>query len=192
MSDEHVQRIMVEAERPRFVGYAGFITRLMAMIVDLLIIFAIWVFSGVALNFVVQTSGISELSKLIEELFVWIMPIRQTIFGILVELTSLLGLSQIYFTFFYSFGGASIGKYLMGLRVVRADGRPLKPARAALRTLAYAISTAVLYAGFLNVLVDDRRRAWHDLLTGTVVVHSWRAYPGLEGEGAAGTLLELP
>jgi uncharacterized RDD family membrane protein YckC len=180
MSDKYVQQVMVEAEGPRFVGYAGFITRLMAMVVDLLIIFVIWIFSGIALNFIIQTSGISELSKLIEELFTWIMPLRQTIFGIVVELTSWLGLSQIYFTFFYSFGGASIGKHLMGLRVVRTDGRPLKPARAALRTLAYALSTAVLYAGFLNVLVDDRRRAWHDLLTGTVVVHSWRAYPDVD------------
>jgi uncharacterized RDD family membrane protein YckC len=177
------QQLMVEAEGPRFVGYAGFITRLMAMVVDLLIIFVIWIFGGIALNFFVQTSGISELSKLLDELTVWIIPIRQTIFGILVELTSLLGLSQIYFTFFYSFGGASIGKHLMGLRVVRADGRPLKPARAALRTLAYALSTAVLYAGFFNVLLDDRRRAWHDLLTGTVVVHSWRPYSGADGEG---------
>jgi uncharacterized RDD family membrane protein YckC len=183
MSNEYVQRAIVEAEGPRFVGYAGFITRLMAMVIDVLLIFLIWIFSGIALNFFAQTSGISELSKLLEELFTWIMPLRQTVLSILVELTSLLGLGQIYFTFFYSFGGASIGKHLMGLRVVRADGRPLKPARAALRTLAYALSTAVLYAGFLNILVDDRRRAWHDLLTGTVVVHSWRAYPGVDGEG---------
>jgi uncharacterized RDD family membrane protein YckC len=27
------------------------------------------------------------------------------------------------------------------------------------------------------VLVDDRRRAWHDRLAGTAVVHSWRARP---------------
>lgn len=59
-------------------------------------------------------------------------------------------------------------------------------ARAALRTLAYLASMLPVYVGFLNILVDDRRRGWHDLLAGTVVVHSWRDYPAAaDGSEAA-------
>jgi uncharacterized RDD family membrane protein YckC len=83
-------------------------------------------------------------------------------------------LSQIYFTFFYSFGGATVGKALLGLRVVRRDGRPLRVPQAVWRTLAYGLSTLLLYVGFLYVLVDDRRRGLHDIVSGTVVVHSWK------------------
>ncbi|MFQ3662419.1 MAG: RDD family protein [Chloroflexaceae bacterium] len=78
---------------------------------------------------------------------------------------------------FIRIGGATIGKYLPGLRVLRADGRPLRTGRAALRALAYALSSLPIYIGFLNILIDDRRRGWHDLVTGTVVVYYWRDYP---------------
>jgi uncharacterized RDD family membrane protein YckC len=184
MSNNALLKAPGEEEGPRFVGYAGFVSRLMAMVVDMLIIFAIWIVSAIALSFIAQTSSVSELIRLLSGIFTWVTPLSQIIIGLVVDLTSLLGTGFLYFTFFYSFGGASIGKHLMGLRVVRADGRPLRPARAALRTLAYVVSMLLFYAGFLNVLVDDRRRAWHDILNGTVVVHSWRAYPGAPDEEA--------
>ncbi|WP_129673994.1 RDD family protein [Candidatus Chloroploca sp. Khr17] len=160
----------------QFVGYAGFASRLVAMVVDLLIVSITWIFWGFALTFLSQTSGINGLLAFVNSFFNWIIP-YQNLLSILLEISTLLLIAQLYFTFFYGFGGATIGKYLMGLQVVRRNGQPLSLARAALRTLAYLVSTPLIYAGFINILIDDRRRGWHDLLAGTVVVHSWRDYP---------------
>jgi uncharacterized RDD family membrane protein YckC len=162
---------------PSFVSYAGFVSRLLAMVVDLLIVAAVWVTLGFAVSFVGQTSGIGQIVALLRNFFGWVTPLQEFLLSAAFELLVLLSLTLFYFTFFYTFGGATLGKYLMGLRVLRSDGGHLRPHQAALRTLAYVASMLPVYLGFLNVLVDDRRRAWHDLLTGTVVVHSWYARP---------------
>lgn len=163
-------------EGPYFARYAGFASRLLAMMIDLLIVAVIWIFWGLTFSFLGRTSGINELLSLVGNFFLWITPYR-SIVSIALEVSALLLVAQIYFTFFYGFGGATIGKYLMGLRVIRRNGQPLSLARAALRTLAYTVSSLVIYAGFFNILLDERRRAWHDILLGTVVVHTWQGSP---------------
>jgi uncharacterized RDD family membrane protein YckC len=60
---------------------------------------------------------------------------------------------------------------MMGLKVVRdVDGGPLSTGQAIIRLIGYWVSSAVLYLGFIWVLIDKRRRGWHDLIAGTVVV----------------------
>lgn len=172
-----LRRVLPPSAAPRFVGYAGFVTRTMAMVVDLLIIGAVWLVSGIAVDFIRRTSGFDELLRLVAGTFDWLVPTSTPLLTLAFEFLTLQAWSFFYFTFFFRFGGATIGKYLMGLRVVRHDGQPLTTARAALRTLAYLASMLPVYVGFLNILADDRRRGWHDLLVGTVVVHSWRDYP---------------
>ena len=46
----------------------------------------------------------------------------------------------------------------------------LTPRRALARFGALLLAALPLLAGFLPVLVDDRRRGLHDMLAGTVVV----------------------
>lgn len=172
-----VQKIPRRHNAPRFAIYAGFVSRLMAMVVDLLVIFGVWIGGGIAVTFISQTSGISQILSFLEGFFSWLTPLQSFLISATFEVVALLALGLFYFTFFYSFGGATLGKYLMGLRVVRQDGFPVSGTQAALRTVAYAASALPVYVGFLNVLTDDRRRAWHDILTGTSVVHTWRARP---------------
>ncbi|MCX7791718.1 MAG: RDD family protein [Chloroflexaceae bacterium] len=163
--------------RRRFVGYAGFVTRAIAMVIDLLIIFGVWIIGGIALDFFWRTSGINDILRWMLEAFGWLAMERTPARDLLFSFFSLQFFSFLYFTVFLRLGGATIGKYLLGLRVLRADGTPLRTGRAALRALAYALSSLPVYLGFLNILVDDRRRGWHDLLAGTVVVYHWRDYP---------------
>lgn len=172
-----VRRVPREPGRPRFLIYAGFVSRAMAAAVDLALIFGTWLLGGLVSWFVGQTSGISQIVVWLQGFFAWVTPLQQLVLSTLFEVVVLLTLGLFYFTFFYTFGGATPGKYLMGLRVVRSDGRPMGGAQAALRTIAYAASSLPVYLGFLSVLVDDRRRAWHDMLIGTAVVHTWRARP---------------
>jgi uncharacterized RDD family membrane protein YckC len=76
-----------------------------------------------------------------------------------------------YFPYFWSHGGATPGMRMMGLKVVRdVDGGPVSVGQAIIRLIGYWVSGAVIYLGFIWIFIDKRRRGWHDLIAGTVVV----------------------
>jgi uncharacterized RDD family membrane protein YckC len=70
--------------------------------------------------------------------------------------------------------GATVGKKLMGLRVVKKDGEKLGVVGAVLRTIGYAISTPFCSFGFVVALFHPESRALHDLLSGSLVVERER------------------
>lgn len=70
--------------------------------------------------------------------------------------------------------GKTVGKWILGLRVVGADGAPTTTGKAAfIRTLTYPLSFVVLGVGLLGIVFGRERRAWHDHLAGTAVVYDW-------------------
>ena len=76
-----------------------------------------------------------------------------------------------YFALFWSTTGQTPGMRLMRLKVVTATGRPPHLLRALVRVVGLALAIIPLFAGFLPVLFDARRRAVQDLLARTVVIH---------------------
>jgi len=68
--------------------------------------------------------------------------------------------------------GGTVGKRLMGLRVVRRDGAPLGLGRSLVRTVGYLISTPLCNFGFLIALFHPESRALHDILSGALVVET--------------------
>jgi uncharacterized RDD family membrane protein YckC len=76
-----------------------------------------------------------------------------------------------YFVFFWSTAGQTPGMRLMALRVLDASGGHPGVVRSTVRLIGLALCIIPLFAGFLTVLVDDRRRGCHDMLAGTVVVY---------------------
>jgi uncharacterized RDD family membrane protein YckC len=66
--------------------------------------------------------------------------------------------------------GATLGKRLVGLRVVGPDGRPPGPGRSALRAALAVAGVALLGAGPLLALFTRSGRALHDWVAGTSVV----------------------
>ncbi len=71
--------------------------------------------------------------------------------------------------------GRTIGKAILGVMVVRADGAHLDGRHAALRTLVFPLSFVVFGIGFLIGLVRRDRRELHDLIADTGVVYAWDA-----------------
>lgn len=69
--------------------------------------------------------------------------------------------------------GRTLGKGIVGLRVVMADGTTLTPARALVRTLAFPLSALLLGLGFVGIFIHREHRALHDLIAGTAVVVDW-------------------
>jgi uncharacterized RDD family membrane protein YckC len=59
----------------------------------------------------------------------------------------------------------------MGLRVVGDDGSRLSVIRSLLRVFGYVVSLVPLGAGFAWVVISSDRRAWHDHIAGSRVVH---------------------
>ena len=60
---------------------------------------------------------------------------------------------------------------LLGLQVVRdVDGGRITWGKALLRYAGIVISTVVLFIGLIWVAFDSRKRGWHDLMAGTVVI----------------------
>jgi uncharacterized RDD family membrane protein YckC len=78
-----------------------------------------------------------------------------------------------YFILFTAAGGQTIGKMIMGIRVVNAagDAPPRVSFRTAfIRTLTCLGSVVALGGGFLPVLFSAERRAFHDRVADTRVV----------------------
>ena len=71
--------------------------------------------------------------------------------------------------------GRTVGKAVLGLLVVQADGAPLQGRQALARTVMFPWSFLVFGAGFLLGLVRADRRQFHDLVGGTAVVYAWDA-----------------
>ena len=77
-----------------------------------------------------------------------------------------------YFPFFWARTGQTPGMRPFHLWVVRdRDGSPLSKGTAILRMVGMYFISSIFYIGFVWVFVDKRRRAWHDLIAGTVVIH---------------------
>jgi uncharacterized RDD family membrane protein YckC len=111
---------------------------------------------------------VSSILPGFDRLFVWLVSARFA--GLLFLLVN-----YGYFIFFFSTTGQTIGKSIMGLRVVTTDGQRMGVKRSFIRTLCYALSLAPLGLGFLWVLGEDRRRAWQDKIAHTYVLYVWDA-----------------
>ncbi len=81
------------------------------------------------------------------------------------------GLFILYEAVFSCGDRMSLGKALVGIAVMQKDLEgPISFGQALKRAVGYYISGALLMCGFLLAFFDDRHRALHDILGGSVVV----------------------
>ena len=66
--------------------------------------------------------------------------------------------------------GATPGKMICGLRIVRPNGERISYARALGRYLAQLLSYVILYIGFIMAAFDSEKRALHDRVCDTRVI----------------------
>jgi uncharacterized RDD family membrane protein YckC len=140
------------------VRFAGVVGRFIAYLIDgFIAAVLVWVLI-IALGIIVAIFGSAG---------------ADTLAGI-TSLITILGafvIMLLYFPFFWQRSGQTPGMRIMRIRVVRdADGGPIGWGPAIIRLIGYWVSAAVFYLGFIWILVDKRRRGWHDLMAGTCVI----------------------
>ena len=140
---------------------AGGISRLAAYLIDVLFL---------TVSFSLTTAVITYLA----ELFLG-EPIDPSLPGLL----AFGGFAAFSFTY-YAIGliitGRSIGKGIVGIKVVALDGSPITPGRAIVRGLVYPFSF-ILGLGLVPIVLGKHRRALHDWAGRDKVLYDWGDRP---------------
>ena len=82
----------------------------------------------------------------------------------------LLFLGSTYFVFLEGFTGKTIGKMILGIRIIRDDGESMRLWEAFVRWLGYFVSAFFIFVGFIWAIFDSKNQTWHDKFAGTYVV----------------------
>ena len=82
----------------------------------------------------------------------------------------------LYYWIALSITGRSIGKGIVGLRVVGRGDQPITPGASAIRMLVYPFSF-ILGLGLVGIVVGKHRRALHDWAAGSTVRYDWGDRP---------------
>ncbi len=137
--------------------YAGLMTRAIAVIADAVVInlTALLVESGAAL-----AVALFHLPKNVKAILVVIGGIAYVLWTIA------------YFVAFWSTTGQTPGARVMQIRLSTADGDRIGLRQGIWRCIGMLLAALPLFAGYLLILVDGRRRGLQDRLARTLVVRA--------------------
>lgn len=155
--------------------YGGVVSRGLAVVVDAFVLGALiagttWIVPQLAHHFLGipidparcgSTEDWWQVRKHLCRALDWVTPVVALSFG------------PLYRVGFWALSGQTPGMALLGLRVLRTDGRPIGLRIAFQRWALRLASIFALGLGFLPVLLNARRQAFHDRFSRTVVVHEW-------------------
>lgn len=164
---EGIKREEVDASEVR---WGGFLRRTCAFFVDILVLSLLSL-----LLFYVSYVGYSV------GLAFHHRPLSLENAGVFLRLILLawLFLAAGYFVLFHGMEGKTVGKWLLGLRVVGAHQKPITYSQALVRWFGTLFCTFI-GTGFLWILFNRERRGWHDLLARTWVIRE-RSSTSLRG-----------
>ena len=154
------------------VPYAGIATRAVALAIDVAIAQVIVLSGGAILALVGSLVGGVRLDTL----------------GRILAAAAWAAVVGAYFVLFWSTAGQTPGMRLMALRVLTPVGTHPGVIRSIVRVVALGLAIVPLFAGFLPVLFDARRRGVHDMVAGTVVLYAGNEPPPAPEPAAAPVL----
>jgi uncharacterized RDD family membrane protein YckC len=154
--------------------YAGFSTRLLALLIDVVLLVAAAVLLSVTANSLLGVFGV-DIEKCAD--VTRGRPMRFVACWMATRSLPVIQVSIIpmYYVVAWTLSGQTLGKAALGIRVVRINGRPMGLITAAVRYVGYGVSLMALGLGFFWILVDDRRQGWHDKMARTCVIYTWDA-----------------
>ena len=160
--DDAVERVARRVVRRPFVRdestpFAGLASRAVAGVIDVLIVNAL-VLVGAAL--------LGLVSSLVGDFW------PDGVVAAALAGSAWALVDAIYFVLFWTTTGQTPGMRFLRLRVVGGDGDPPGFGRSLVRVVGLVLAIVPLFAGFLPILLDRRRRALQDYLAGTVVLYA--------------------
>ncbi|MBP6382319.1 MAG: RDD family protein [Pseudomonadales bacterium] len=138
----------------------GLLRRLAAMLYDSLLVFAVaWTVTALAVFLRLERVGESAIRA----------SGKAAASGLLLQLAIAVAL-VLFFGWFWTRSGQTLGMQAWRLRVQQPDGSPISWRQALVRMGGAVLSALCLGAGYWWLLFDRERRTWHDRLSGTRVV----------------------
>ncbi|MEX2488909.1 MAG: RDD family protein [Pseudomonadales bacterium] len=129
---------------------AAFIRRFAAMLYDSFLLVALWMMT----------------TTIIVAFFNNGDPVEGFWFQMLLYLEVLL-----FYFVFWRIKGQTLGMQVWKIRALDNEGNIMRPSQCVMRFLAATMSLALLGLGFLWILVNKDRLAWHDMLSDSHVVY---------------------
>jgi uncharacterized RDD family membrane protein YckC len=83
---------------------------------------------------------------------------------------SLIAISALFYSWFWTHGGQTLGMRVWRIRVVGRDGRKVGWGRAIARFFAAWLSALPVGLGYWWGLIDAQSRCWHDRMSHTLLV----------------------
>lgn len=135
--------------------------RLAAMLYDSFLIFAIWIIVG----FVVLSSFGLEQARTIEGDVVVLDPLVKN-----VLFAAMMGSAFLFFGWFWTFSGQTLGMQAWRIRVVNAQGKSISWRQALIRFVTAPFALGLLGIGYWLALFDKEKRSLPDITSGTQII----------------------
>jgi uncharacterized RDD family membrane protein YckC len=153
--DDRVERTVSRRVRAGRPAYAGVATRALALGVDAVVATALYM-------------SVVGVTALVSSLVGGLRP--EWLVGVLLASGWAL-VAGTYFVLFWSSAGQTPGMRLLRLRVRTEANAAPSAGRSAVRLVGLVLSIVPMFAGFVPVLFDERRRSLADFLARTTVVY---------------------
>ena len=148
--------------------YAGFFSRSAAYLLDRAIISGITFAILAVIQYLITLFEIDRWFEGMDQ----DMMLNTVLIVLLSTIVINLLISATYDVGFWVLSGQTPGKRILGVRVMRTDGRRVTLGKGILRWVGYWIS-AIGFLGYFWILLDNRRQGFHDKLADTIVTYSW-------------------
>lgn len=157
--------------------YADFFSRLLAFFIDVATISITFTIFVWLINVTITTMQFRTVLDFSLQSAPQVLKALDDLFSAQHLVMWLVAYSFGYHFLFLMLTGQTVGKAVLGLRVVAVDGSRMSFWRTFLRMVIFFFSVFFFGLGVLWIFIDDRRQALHDKLSGTYVIYTWDAIP---------------
>jgi uncharacterized RDD family membrane protein YckC len=163
--EEFFRRIHEGEIMPREIQFAGFWIRLVAWIINFIIIYILWQIIDFVL---IATHVTPQLPRDVNPFDAAMAPmiLRSALPGMFINFA----FAILYSTFFNRRFGATPGKMIFGLKTVMPDGERAGTGRLILRAIVQIITGMLCFIGFFFIGIDEQKRGLPDFVCNTRVI----------------------
>ncbi|HEY0652338.1 MAG TPA: RDD family protein [Chryseosolibacter sp.] len=153
--------------------YASFISRLVAMLIDWIIIGCI---QGIVVTPILAAMGLGIVSQIDSENGGLSDGAAVGVIGTIIAaigsvILIVYAISVLYYAIMESSKAqASVGKMALGIKVTDLDGNRISFGKAFLRGIGKLISSSFMCIGYIMAAFTEKKQALHDLMASTLVV----------------------